>query len=189
MLELSDVPADVRGDWPGNGRARPLSPIAQQSRRAAAEHPPGCVRSPGIDVSPPQADRGAACPTRHRLARLAGHLTASRLQSLTKRNCRRSEWRATRNEKLVLPSQSSSASPTPWTHADPRRSERHRRPPLPPVAPHQPRPARDAAHSLERGGVVAGQGRVQASVSTAERDPASGVVQLDPLRDSPLFGR
>ncbi|PYN83613.1 MAG: hypothetical protein DMD87_29855 [Candidatus Rokuibacteriota bacterium] len=40
--------------------------------------PPGCVRSPGIDVSLKQS--GACCPTRHRLARLSGYLTASRLQ-------------------------------------------------------------------------------------------------------------
>jgi hypothetical protein len=39
--------------------------------------PLGCVRSPGIDVSPKRIG-GRACPTRHRLARLSGHLTASR---------------------------------------------------------------------------------------------------------------
>src|SRR2546428_11759659 len=38
---------------------------------------PGCVRSPGIDVSPERIG-GRACPTRHRLARLSGHLTTSR---------------------------------------------------------------------------------------------------------------
>src|SRR5439155_373586 len=38
---------------------------------------PGCARSPGIDVSPERIG-GRACPTRHRLARLSGHLTASR---------------------------------------------------------------------------------------------------------------
>src|SRR5438876_6367026 len=37
---------------------------------------PGCARSPGIDVSPERI--GRACPTCHRLARLSGHLTASR---------------------------------------------------------------------------------------------------------------
>ena len=29
------------------------------------------------------------------------------------------------------------------------------------LAPHQPRPARDAAHALERGGVGSGQARIQ----------------------------
>src|SRR5438128_11204884 len=37
----------------------------------------GGVRSPGIGRSPP-IRLGRACPTRHRLARLSGHLTASR---------------------------------------------------------------------------------------------------------------
>src|SRR5437879_3364934 len=42
----------------------------------AAFPPPGCARSPGIDVSPERI--GRACPTCHRLARRSGHLTASR---------------------------------------------------------------------------------------------------------------
>jgi len=46
------------------------------------------------------------------------------------------------------------------------------------LAPHQPSPARDFAHALERGGVVSGQGRVQEGARVAERDPARGVVQL-----------
>jgi hypothetical protein len=41
---------------------------------------------------------------------------------------------------------------------------------------HQPRHARDAAHAMERGGVVAGSARVQESALAAERDPARGVV-------------
>jgi len=53
-----------------------------------------------------------------------------------------------------------------------------RRPPLAPLAPHQPHPARDAAYALERGGVVASQGRVQEGARAAERDSARGVVQL-----------
>jgi hypothetical protein len=40
------------------------------------------------------------------------------------------------------------------------------------LAPHQPRPARDAAHALEHGGVVSGWSRVQASAFASERDPA-----------------
>src|SRR4029450_1826323 len=40
--------------------------------------------------------------------------------------------------------------PPPWTSARRRRTERHRRPSRAPLAPHQPRPARDAPHSLER---------------------------------------
>jgi hypothetical protein len=55
---------------------------------------------------------------------------------------------------------------------------RHRRPargegevndtdarPLAPAAPHQPRPARDAPDARERGGVVAGQGRVMKAIA------------------------
>ena len=47
-----------------------------------------------------------------------------------------------------------------------------------PLAPHQPRPARDAAHALERGGVGSGQGRVSSEPSScreilpAHQDPA-----------------
>jgi hypothetical protein len=36
-----------------------------------------------------------------------------------------------------------------------------RRPPVAPLAPHQPAPARDAAHALERGGVGSGPRRVR----------------------------
>src|SRR5437870_1178019 len=54
----------------------------------------------------------------------------------------------------------------------------HRRPPLASLAPHQPRPARDAAHALERRGVAASQGRVQEGSRAEESDPARGVVQL-----------
>src|SRR5262245_62002064 len=39
-------------------------------------------------------------------------------------------------------------------------------------------PARDAAHTLERGGVVRGPGSVQTGARGAERDPARVVVQL-----------
>src|SRR5207245_7690485 len=66
------------------------------------------------------------------------------------------------------------ASPTPWTRADRRRSERHRRPPLPPVAPHQPRPARDAAHALERRGGVAGSRRVDEGARAEEQQVTRG---------------
>jgi hypothetical protein len=53
------------------------------------------------------------------------------------------------------------------------------------VVADQPRPARDAAHALERGGgVVRGQGRVQAGARAAERDPARGMVQ--PTSRSPI---
>jgi hypothetical protein len=45
---------------------------------------------------------------------------------------------------------------------------------LAPQAPHQPRPARDAAHTLERGGVESGQGRVQEGARASERDPGAG---------------
>jgi len=45
------------------------------------------------------------------------------------------------------------------------------------MAPHQPRPASDAAHALERGGLAASQGRVQAGARAEESDPARGVVQ------------
>jgi hypothetical protein len=41
-------------------------------------------------------------------------------------------------------------------------------------ARHQPPSARDAAHALERGGVVLVQGRVQEGARVAERDPAGG---------------
>jgi hypothetical protein len=54
----------------------------------------------------------------------------------------------------------------------------HPRPPLAPVAPHQQRPARDAAHAMERGGMVRGQVRVQASARATEPDPSRGLVQL-----------
>ena len=53
-----------------------------------------------------------------------------------------------------------------------------RRPPLASLAPHQPRPVRDAAYALERGGVARRPRRVQAGARGAERDPARGVVQL-----------
>src|SRR5262245_4045321 len=46
------------------------------------------------------------------------------------------------------------------------------------MAPHKPRLARDAAHALERRGVAGGPDRVQKSARAAERDSASGVVQL-----------
>jgi len=46
------------------------------------------------------------------------------------------------------------------------------------VTPHQPRPASDAAHTVERGGVGSGPCRVQEGARIAERDPAGGVVQL-----------
>jgi hypothetical protein len=60
------------------------------------------------------------------------------------------------------------------TRTGQRESKRHRRPPLASLAPHQPRPARDAAHALERGGMVSSQSRVQESARAAERDPARG---------------
>jgi hypothetical protein len=63
-----------RGNWRRNGGPSRLYPCPRTTSHRPS---PGCVRSPAIDVSP-QADRGAACPMRHRLARLAGHLTASR---------------------------------------------------------------------------------------------------------------
>src|SRR5438445_552226 len=50
-----------------------------------------------------------------------------------------------------------SVSPTPWTREGRRGSS-----PRHPWAPHQPRSARDAAYALERGGLVSGEGRVQA---------------------------
>jgi hypothetical protein len=40
------------------------------------------------------------------------------------------------------------------------------------------RATRDAAYALERRGVGSGAGRVPAGACAAERDPASGVVQL-----------
>jgi hypothetical protein len=43
-----------------------------------------------------------------------------------------------------------------------------------PVAPHQSRPARDAAHALECGGVVRGPRRVQEGARDEESDPARG---------------
>ena len=52
------------------------------------------------------------------------------------------------------------------------------RPARAPVARHQPRPARDAPHAMERGGVVRGQNRVQEGARGAERDPARRLVQL-----------
>ncbi len=52
------------------------------------------------------------------------------------------------------------------------------RPPLAPLDPHQPRPARDAAHALERGGVGSGPRRVQEGARAQESDTARGVVQL-----------
>ena len=50
------------------------------------------------------------------------------------------------------------------------------RPPLAPLDPHQPRPALDASHPLERGGVVAGEGRVHEGARTEESDSAGGMV-------------
>jgi hypothetical protein len=47
-----------------------------------------------------------------------------------------------------------------------------------PVAPHQPRPARDVARAMERGGVAAGQSRVQEGARAQKRDPTCGLVQL-----------
>jgi hypothetical protein len=44
------------------------------------------------------------------------------------------------------------------------------------LAPHQPRPARDAAHAMERGGVVAGPRRVRASARAAERSQTKHIV-------------
>ena len=46
------------------------------------------------------------------------------------------------------------------------------------LAPHQSRSARDAARALERGGLAAGQGRVQEGPRAEESDPAGGLVQL-----------
>jgi len=46
------------------------------------------------------------------------------------------------------------------------------------LASHQPRPARDAADAMERGGVARRACRVQAGARAAERDLARGVVQL-----------
>ncbi len=46
------------------------------------------------------------------------------------------------------------------------------------MASDQSRPALDAAHALERAGVVAGQGRVQEGPRAQEPDPARRVVQL-----------
>jgi lincosamide nucleotidyltransferase A/C/D/E len=59
--------------------------------------------------------------------------------------------------RMYQPCASGSASRFPTSTRDsegalPR--DDHRRPPLAPLAPHQPRPARDAAHTLERGGMV-----------------------------------
>ena len=54
------------------------------------------------------------------------------------------------------------------------------------ASPHQPRPARDAAHALEHGGVVRGQDRVQEGARAEERDPARGVVQLKQTREQAL---
>jgi hypothetical protein len=51
-------------------------------------------------------------------------------------------------------------------------------PPLARLPPHQPRPARDAADALERGGVARRPCRVQVGARAAERDAARGVVQL-----------
>src|SRR2546422_10608252 len=53
-------------------------------------------------------------------------------------------------------------SPTPWTRAGRRESERFERLSLAPVASYQSRPARDAPHALDRRAVVADQNRVQA---------------------------
>ena len=50
-----------------------------------------------------------------------------------------------------------------------RGSERHRRPPRASLAPHQPRPTRDAARALERGGLAA----VKAEFKTG--DPVSRI--------------
>jgi len=60
-------------------------------------------------------------------------------------------------------------------------SYRHHRtvlPPLAPVAPHQPRPARDTSHAVERGGLAGRPCRVQTRTRAAVRDSAGGVVQL-----------
>ena len=46
-----------------------------------------------------------------------------------------------------------------------------------PLAPHQPRPPRDAARALERGGVVAGEGGVHQGARAPEPDPARGLVR------------
>src|SRR5713101_7458729 len=64
------------------------------------------------------------------------------------------------------------------TEVDANEGLRHRRSPLASLAPHQPRPARDATRALERGGVAAGQGRVQESARAEESDPARRLVQL-----------
>jgi hypothetical protein len=50
--------------------------------------------------------------------------------------------------------------------------------PLAPLAPHQPRPSRDAAHEMDRGGVGRGSRGVQESAGAQESDPARGLVQL-----------
>jgi len=50
----------------------------------------------------------------------------------------------------------------------PKANERHRLPPLASLAPHPPRPARDAAHVLERGGVVCRPCRVHTGARAAE---------------------
>src|SRR5712691_1393903 len=74
-------------------------------------------------------------------------------------------------------------------HAGRRGSERHRRPPLASLAPHQPRPARDAARALERGGVAAGQGRVSEGPRAEESDPARRLVQLAAVARRPAKKR
>src|SRR6266849_2123738 len=64
------------------------------------------------------------------------------------------------------------------TEVDGNEGLRHRRSPLASLAPHQPRPAGDAARAMERGGVAAGQGRVQEGPRAEESDPARRLVQL-----------
>src|SRR5713226_9224134 len=64
------------------------------------------------------------------------------------------------------------------TEVDANEGLRHRRSPLASLAPHQPRPARDAARAMERGGVAAGQGRAHEGARAEESDSAGGVVQL-----------
>jgi len=59
-----------------------------------------------------------------------------------------------------------------------RQSERRRPRVAAPVAPHQPIPARDGAGAMERGGVAAGQGRVQDDPRDEESDSTRGLVQL-----------
>jgi hypothetical protein len=51
------------------------------------------------------------------------------------------------------------------------------------LAPHQPRPARDAAHALERGGVATGEGRVHERAGAPQPNPTRWLIhQLGPIR-------